>query len=202
MDPIDWQFAERFGGYWVKVKFYEEKPNLKEFKRLKNVRFCEATKEATVDPILLDKESISCTGAQYAFGWRSGYKDVLLDGCYKKRQTQMKALKSMLSQLPYFKTPFNYIGLNTEGEPDLVMSYMMPEETMRLINIYHDYKGENLDVSLCSIMAICGGIAVRTYLEKNISLSFGCNDSRKYVDIRKENLAVGIPNRLFKNFLD
>ena len=52
------------------------------------------------------------------------------------------------------------------------------------------------------MVSICGGIAVRTYLENEISFSFGCDDSRKYADIRRENLAVGIPNRLFKIFVD
>ena len=201
MNHSNWQFAEKFGGYWVQVKFYREKPGLKEFKRLKNVRFCEATKKAIVNPILLDRKSISCPGAQYVFGWQSNYKDALLDNCCKKSKSEMKFLRSMFSRIPHFKKPFNYIGLNIEGEPDLVMSYMMPEEVMRLMNIYHNYKGESLDVSLCSMMAICGGVAVRTYLEERISLSFGCNDSRKYADIRKDNLAVGIPKRLFKIFL-
>jgi len=108
----------------------------------------------------------------------------------------------MLSKIPKFKESFNYIGLNTDDEPDLVMSYMPPEEVMRLIKIYHNHKGENLKIGLYSMMSVCGGIAVRTYLEGKISFSFGCDDSRKYADIRRENLAVGIPNRLFKLFVD
>jgi len=68
--------------------------------------------------------------------------------------------------------------------------------------MYHYRQGENLDVSLCTMMSICGGIAVRTYLEEKISLSFGCDDSRNFADIRRDNLAIGIPKRLFKAFID
>ena len=196
------RFSDKFRSQWIKVKFYKEKPNLKEAKRLEGVRFCEATKEAIIYPVLLDRESISCLGAQYAFGWRTDYKDELLESCYDKWQTPKDTLKSMLSRMPYFKEPPKYIGLNTEGESDLVMSYMTPKEVMNLLKMYHCRQGENLDVSLCTMMSICGGVAVKTYLEEKISLSFGCDDSRNFADIRRDNLAVGIPKRLFKVFVD
>ena len=205
------RFSEKFRSQWIKVKFYKEKPDFlrevdwplreRRVERLKDVRFCEATKEAIIKPIVLDKESISCPGARYCFGWDADYKKALLDSCQEKRQAQNGIVESMLSKIPRFGEPFNYIGLNTDGEPDLVMSYMPPEEIMRLIKIYHNYKGKNLKINLFSMMSICSGIAVRTYLEGKISFSFGCDDSRKYADIRRENLAVGIPHRLFKIFI-
>ena len=202
MDRINWKFSDRFRSNWIKVKFYKEKPSLEKVKRLKNVRFCEATKEAITCPLLLGKMDISCLGAQYAFGWKSDFKDKPLDNCHEKRQIQKKKIKSMLSQIPCLNGDFNYIGLNTEGEPDLIMSYMSPREVMPLIRVYNNHTGENLNISLSNMMAICGGVAVRSYLTKNICLSFGCDDSRKYADIKRENVAVGIPSRLFKVFVD
>ena len=196
------KFSNKFRSQWIKVKFYKEKPNLKEAERLKGVRFCEATKEAITYPILLDKKSISCLGAQYAFGWNPNYKNILSKSCFNKWKEQRCMLKPMLSRAPFFKKPFQYIGLNIEDEPDLVMSYMPPGEIMSLLKIYHTRLGKNLDVSLCTMMSICGGIAVRTYLEEKINLSFGCDDSRKFADMRRDNLAIGIPKRLFKTFVD
>ena len=213
METVHWKFSNRFRSQWVKVKFYNEKPDFlpegnsplakKKGKRLTNVRFCEATKEAIVYPVLLDKESIGCPGAQYAFGWNSvlNDKDELLDTCLDKRDADEDILKSMLSTVPHFKEPFKYIGLNTEGEPDLVMSYIMPEDAMNLIKLYHNSHGKNLDISLCSMMSVCGGIAVRTYLEERMSFSFGCDDSRKYAQIGRNQLVVGIPKKLFKIFV-
>ena len=202
MDKVNWRFSDKFRSHWIKVKFYKEKPKDNDAKRLKNVRFCEATREAILHPILLDKESIVCPGAQHAFGWKSLYKNGLLKGCCDKRDVQKNTLKSMLSRIPYFKKPFKYIGLNTEGIPDLVMAYIPPQEVMDLIKMYHNKEGNNLDVSLCTMMAVCGGVAVRTYLDEKISLSFGCDDSRKFADMRRENLAVGIPKKLFQIFFD
>ena len=209
---MNWKFSQKFKSQWIKVKFYKERPDFlretssplteRRVQRLKDVRFCEATKEAIIRPIVLDRESISCPGARYCLGWEPNFRKEFLDNCQEKRQTQSRIVESMLSKIPYLKEPFNYIGLNTDGEPDLIMSYMSPEEIMHLIKIYHNHKGENLKVDLFSMMSICGGIAVRTYLEGNISFSFGCDDSRRYADMRRENLAVGIPNRLFKLFVD
>ena len=196
------KFSDKFGTQWIKVKFYQKNPNLKEAKRLTGVRFCEATKEAITCPVLLDRESISCLGAQYAFGLRFNNADELLRYCQDKGQIQKSSLKSMLSEMNYFKKPFSYIGLNTDGEPDLVMSYMAPEEIMNLIRLYHEHKGENLNVSLCTMMSICGGVAVKTYLEGAINISFGCYDSRRFAEIRRDNLAIGVPKRLFEVFIN
>ena len=198
---VGWEFSNKFRSQWIKVKFYNEKPEMGDAETPKGVRFCEATKKAILHPVLLDKKSISCPGAQYTFGWKPRHRNKLLRNCYDKRQIQRNTLKSMLSRMPYFKKPFKYIGLNTEGTPDLVMSYMPPEEIMGLIKMHHNRKGGKLDVSLYAMMSICGGIAVRTYLDEKISISFGCDDSRRYADIKRENLAVGIPKKLFNTFL-
>jgi len=202
MDRINLKFSQKFGSHWIKVKFYKKKPNLKEGKRVEGVRFCEAVKEAIVHPILLDRKSISCEGAQYALGWRSKYKNELLNNCHDKNQIEIKALRSLLSNAPYFKKPFEYIGLNTKGEPDLIISFSTPEKIKELIKIYNYRNGGNLDVSFNSMMPICGDIAVKSYLEKKVSLSFGCDDSRKFSGSGRDTLAIGIPNRLFKVFVD
>ena len=204
---MNWAFSEKFRSQWIKVKFYKEKPDSMQdtgyssVETLRDVRFCEATKEAIIRPVILDRESISCPGARYCFGWDTDFKKGLLESCLEKRRAEDRIIEKMFFKMPYFKEPFNYIGLNTDGEADLLISYMPPEEIMQLIKIYHNNKGEDLKVSLCSMMSICGGIAVKTYLEGNITFSFGCDDSRKFADMRRENLAVGIPKKLFKIFV-
>ena len=200
MNSIHRRFSSKFRSHWIKIKFYQEKPKDDNAKSLRDVRFCEATREAILQPILLDEESIVCPGARHAFGWSSFYNNNFLQSCCDKWDVRKDTLESMLSHVPYFRKPFKYIGLNTEGTPDLVMSYMSPQEAMGLIKTYHTKEGGNLDVSLCTMMAICGGIAVRTYLEEKISLSFGCDDSRKYAQIGRDRLAVGIPRKLFNVF--
>jgi uncharacterized protein (DUF169 family) len=189
------RFSNRFRTQWIKIKFYTEKPDLNDTKRVENVRFCEATKQALLHPMILDRESINCPGARYAFGWQ-GQKEMLAH-CQEKTKLPEERLISMVSQLPRFKKPFEYIGINMKGEPDLILSSIMPKDAMNLINLYHLKTGEKLDVSLCSMMSICGGIAVKTFLENRITFSFGCMDSRTYAHIGKERLVVGVPRDQF-----
>ena len=174
MKKIDWDNMNKFNTHRIGVKFFNDKPNLKNAKILKNVRFCEATKEVSFEPVLLDEERISCSGAKYAFGWTAGNKNRLLDDCYDKQKIQKNTLKSILSRMPYFKKPPKFIGLNTEGEPDLVMSYMSAEKVMNLVKAYQSRWGKNLDVSLSSMLSICGGVAVRSFLEKEILVFIIC----------------------------
>jgi len=189
------RFSNRFRTQWIKIKFYTEKPDLNDTKRVENVRFCEATKQALLHPMILDRESINCPGARYAFGWQS--QKEMLAHCQEKTKLPEERLISMVSQLPRFKKPFEYIGINMKGEPDLILSSIMPKDAMNLINLYHLKTGEKLDVSLCSMMSICGGIAVKTFLENRITFSFGCMDSRTYAHIGKERLVVGVPRDQF-----
>jgi len=200
MDRINWKFSKKFGRHWVKVKFYKEKPDLKEGKRVEGVRFCEAIKKAITYPILLDKDSIVCEGAQYALGWKPGEKNKILKNCKEKNLLLIKALKSIFSKSSYLEKPFEFIGLNTEGEPDLVVSFMAPQEVHEMVKVYNYHYGDNLDVSLSSMMPVCGGIVAKTYREEQFSLSFGCDDSRKFAKMGRDTLAVGVPKKLFGVF--
>jgi len=200
MHNINWKFTDKFRSHWVKVKFYREKPQ-EEAKKPKNVRFCEAVKKAITQPILLDKNSISCLGAQHAFGWDANRKK-LLETCQNKTQASMANLKSTFSQIPRFKKPFKYIGLNTKDIPDILISYTSPQEIMNLTGLYQKYTGKNLDISLSNMMSICGGVAVRSYLEEKITLSFGCVDARNFAGLERYTVAVGIPRNLFHIFVD
>jgi len=195
------KIAEKFSSQWIKVKFYEKEPRLNGVTRPKNVRFCEALNLAIIKPIILSKESISCESAQYVFGWREKFDTQLLDSCQDKCRVSDKILKSLLSNIPRFKKPFSHIGLNTDYEPDLMISFVAPQEMMRIIKVYNNHNGKNVEVSLNSMMGLCGNIAVKSFLEEKISISFGCLDSRKFADMRRDSLAVGIPRKLFKMFV-
>ncbi|MBN1621496.1 MAG: DUF169 domain-containing protein [Endomicrobiales bacterium] len=200
MSTINSDFSDHFGSHWIKIKFYNEKPKT-EAELLRNVRFCEATKEAIMHPVLLDKKSISCEGAKHAFGWDSHIYSPL-KMCQESRDIKNSLLTSLFTSVPRMKRSINYIGLNIEGDPDLVMSYMPPEEVMKVVNIYQNNAGKMLDVSITSMMSICGGIAVNTYTKNKICISFGCDDSRKYAEIGRETMAIGIPKKMFNMFVN
>ena len=200
MDRINWKFSKKFGRHWVKVKFYKKKPDLKGVKRVEGVKFCEAVRKAITYPLLLDRDSIACEGAQYALGWNPGGRNEVLQSCKDKNLLQMKMLKSMFSKSSCLEKPFEFIGLNTEGEPDLVVSFMAPQEVHEVVKVYNYHYGDNLDVSLSSMMSVCSGIVAKTYREEQFSLSFGCDDARKFAEMGRDTLAVGVPKKLFGVF--
>jgi len=195
------RFSEKFGSQWVKIKFYEKEPHLNGVTKPKSVKFCEAVKLAIIQPVVLSRENLSCASAQYVFGWREKFDKQLLGDCQDKSKVSGNVLQSLLSGVTRFKRPFSHIGLNTDEKPDLVMSCIAPEEMMKIIKVYNNHNGKNVEVSLSSMMGLCGNIASKSFLEEKISISFGCLDSRKFAEIGRDRLAVGIPRKLFKVFI-
>ena len=195
------KFSEKFGSHWVKVKFYEKEPPSRNIEQPKNIRFCEAVKLAVSRPVILSRENVSCESARYVFGWKDKFDSKLLDSCQEKCKISDRNLRSLLSDTPRLKKAFNYIGLNTDDEPDLMISCLAPQEMMRIIRVYNNKSGKNVEASLSSMMGLCGNIAVRTFLEENINISFGCLDSRKFAEIGRDRLVVGIPSKLSKVFI-
>jgi len=144
------KFSKKFSSQWIKVKFYEKEPGLDKAAQPKDIRFCEAVKLAITQPVVLSKENLSCESAQYAFGWREKFDSNLLDSCQDKCKVNDKVLESLLSNIPRFKKPFSHIGLNTDGEPDLVMACVAPQEMMKIIKVYNNHNGKNVEVSLAT----------------------------------------------------
>lgn len=195
------RFSEKFSSQWVKVKFYEKDPQLDSARQPKNIRFCEAVRLAITQPVILSKENISCESARYVFGWKDTFDNRLLDNCQDKCRTSDRKLRSLLAGIPRLNKFFSHIGLNTDDDPDLVMSCVTPHEMMKLIKVFTSHSGKNVEVSLNSMMALCGNVAAKTFLEDAITISFGCSDSRNFADMRRDSLAVGIPRKLFQVFV-
>jgi len=195
------KFSEKFSSQWIKVKFYEKDPCLSHISQPKNIRFCEAIKLAVTQPVILTKENLSCESAQYVFGWKEKFDNQLFDSCRDRCNLSDKILSSLLLNVPRFKKSFDCIGLNTDCEPDLVISCITPREMMKIIKVFNGHSGKNVEVSLNSMMALCGNIAVKSLLEEQVSVSFGCLDSRKFADIGRDQLVVGIPRKLFNIFV-
>ncbi|MFW6139393.1 MAG: DUF169 domain-containing protein [Spirochaetota bacterium] len=202
MELINKRLSKKFGKHWIKVKFYEEGPSLENIQRPNHIRFCEATKKAILNPILLNKEHISCPGALYTMGWDSRFPHQLFNNWDSKNENQKNLLRSLVSQIPVLDSGVEYIGLNTEGESDMVMAYLSPDEAMELIKLLNFSFGINVKTSLFSVMSICGGIAVNTFQREKISLSFGCDNCRNYANMHRFEVAVGIPRSMYHLFVD
>jgi len=135
-------------------------------------------------------------GANYVFGWEENIRDKVIENFQRKRNISLKDATSIVKGLPQMEVAPIAIGLNGDESPDLLVACLQPQQFMRLLTVYQGVFGEKLKVELSDYAAVCGNVAVNTYLHKRISLSFGCEDSRQYGGIPRDRLIVGIPYAL------
>ena len=190
MDAIE-LFQDHFGLKGVGVKFYNDEIDTSNFQILRDIRFCQAVRIARDQRVFLDKDSIICKGARYALGFEDEAKEAIVNIIKLKRGISKEIAEKLVENIPRIKnSPYKYIGLNVD-DPDILIFYINPTRFMEFIKIYQR-TGNSLEVKLSSLTAMCGDVAVQTYLTKKICISFGCDDSREYGDVVDEELVVGI----------
>jgi len=191
MDAIE-LFQDHFGLKGVGVKFYNDEIDTSNFQILRDIRFCQAVRIARDQRVLLDKDSIICKGARYALGFEDEAKEAIVNVIKLKRGISKEIAEQLVENIPRIKdSPYKYIGLNVD-DPDILIFYITPKRFMEFIKIYQR-TGNSLEVKLSSLTAMCGDVAVQTYLTKKICISFGCDDSREYGEVVDEELVAGIP---------
>ncbi|KPJ55738.1 MAG: hypothetical protein AMJ42_06310 [Deltaproteobacteria bacterium DG_8] len=199
MDTIE-LFQDHFGMKCVGVKFFEGEIDTSNLQILRDIKFCQAVRIAYDQPVLLDKDSISCKGAQYALGFEEGTEKEIANAIKLKRGISKETAEQLVENIPRIKNAhYKYIGLNIEN-PDILIFYMIPKRFMEFLKIYQR-TGNSLEVRLSSITAMCGDVAVQTFLTKRICISFGCDDSREYGEVADEELIVGIPKEKIEEIM-
>jgi len=195
------EFQMKFGSRWTGVKFFFGEPPVEGRYFPKEIRFCEAIGQSWSSNNLLARGCINCMGANYVFGWEENIRDNVIENFQRKRNISSKDAASIVKALPKMEVAPIAIGLNGEEPPDLLVAYIQPQQFMRVLNVYHRILGDKLKLELSGYAAVCGNVAVNTYLHKKISLSFGCEDSRQYGGISRDRVVVGIPYALAHKFL-
>ncbi|MFX1555443.1 MAG: DUF169 domain-containing protein, partial [Promethearchaeota archaeon] len=166
----------------------------------KETRFCEALNRSWSSNNLVRRGCVNCMGANYVFGWQ-GTSDKVIENFQKKRNVSSGEASSIIKGLPRMEVSPIAIGFNNEESPDLLVACLQPQQCMRLVDVYQKVFGEEMKVELSGFAAVCGNVAVKAYLTKRVSLSFGCEDSRQYGGISRDRLIVGIPNALANKLL-
>ena len=72
-------FQEYFGIRGVGVKFYSDEIDNSNFQVIRDVKFCQAVRIARDLRVLLHKNSITCKGARYAFGFEEEAKEEIVN---------------------------------------------------------------------------------------------------------------------------
>jgi len=69
---------------------------------------------------------------------------------------------------------------------------------MRLVLLWQRMNHNALNVSLSSVMAVCGNVAVAAYTTQNVCCSFGCPESRRNGHIGRDRMIVGVPTAIMQ----
>jgi uncharacterized protein (DUF169 family) len=180
------------GSDWIAIKFEKAIPA----KNIELVRFCEAVYKARKKPISLALSNICCDGARRSFGWLKDNDAKLAQRLSEKTGTGQNIACELIRSVPVLNEKFAGISIGKNIDGDVYISYANPESAMKLVRSRQKVTGQNLDAEISGVMSVCGNVAVKSYIDRKISISFGCSDSRKYGGIAKEQLVIGLPHKV------
>jgi len=183
------KFGDAFGWPWVPVRFCSEAPE----GEVRELRFCEALREAVRSPVVLTAASVSCPGAKRSFGWARGLDEGLAEELAKKQSVPLGTAKKMIRAVPRLDDGAVACEVGTRNTPDVLVSYAQAPTAMKIARAIEKGSGEPLRPVLSSVMSACGNAAVRSFLSGDVALSFGCDQSREAGAIGRDRLIIGVP---------
>ena len=186
---------EKVGGWWTGVKFHYDGAPTGELAD-RPMRFCEAVKESRMRPIVLTPELVNCPGALRSLGWANRDDEAMAAAMAEKAGITPETARGLIFSTPSLRARPAAVTVGTCEEPDVALSCAQPEAAMKLLRRWQVVSGKTLLAEVSSVMAVCGSVAVRAYLNGQVCLSFGCPDSRSYGAIGRDRLVMGLPASL------
>ena len=183
---------ERIGGRWTGIVFQRDSTPRENLAK-RPMRLCEAIKESITRPMVLTQHLVSCPGARRSLGWATNEDDNIARKMVETTGIKPDIARKVITNTPRLNGEIAAVLIGTNKSPDIVVSYAQPETVMRLVRMWQQVYGTELDLEASSVMAVCGSVAVRAYTTGRICLSFGCPDSREYGAIGMDRLVIGLP---------
>lgn len=198
MNDIE-SFESKMGGRWIGVSFHKQP--LSDIRMAKqSMHFCEAVLASSTGAFTLTKTFLNCPGAQRSFGWHQNGDTAFVEKLTKRNGLEEKSAKILLEKTPLIENEeIDALTIGTYDAPDILISYLQPENAMRFVQHWQKVHHGNLDLSISSMMAVCGSVAVGAYKTGRVCCSFGCPESRYHGGIGRDRLVIGVPTALFKD---
>jgi uncharacterized protein (DUF169 family) len=195
MDLME-RLQDRFRARWVKIKFHKKVPAEYAIDSYQGVRFCEAVTESYARPLIISPETITCTAARHVFQWNGDMRSDIAKNIHEELNFPIERAEAVVNGLPRLKPGCRAIGLNQNGEPDVLVSYCQPEQVMDILTIYQQKTGETPRVTVFGVASLCASIAMAALSKKGLHLSFGCPNVRKYGRIGRDRLAIAVSREM------
>ncbi len=194
-----------FGPRCTAVKVNGEPYNFVNYPQ-KILKFCEAVHFSFQVPVQINKDNIDCPGARRNLGFDRN-TDELAKNISINADMPYSYIREILDEIPPVEKPVDNIILGQSGElldeivPDVYIIYTKPVIITRFIHQLTRMKMQPF-IPPFSLNSICANIFARSYQSGEITISFGCPDSRNHGGVKDEEVIVGIPFEKAEYFIE
>jgi len=186
-------FERLMGGRWTGIAFHREIP---EHTRIAEgpMYFCEAVLKSSTGAVTLTQRDIICPGAQRSLGWQLNGNADLVAKLTGPDGLEVASAEALINKTPRIEDEgIVAVTVGTYAAPDILISYLQPEVAMRFVRQWQRVHHTNLQISVSSIMAVCGSVAAGAFTGGKVCCSFGCPESRLHGCIGRDRLVIGVP---------
>ena len=169
---------------------------------IKQMKFCEAINYSFNIPIQINNNNLGCPGARRSTGFDKD--DQKLANIISNNNGISKSFVSKaLSAIPSINSGIIHINLGIIDElekklpPELFIIYVQPSKITEIMHLLAKH-GIQPSIPNFSLLSICGNVFANTYLNHQISISFGCPESRQHGGVEDNEVILGIPYKYAK----
>ncbi len=171
----------------------------------KQMKFCEAINYSFDVPVRFNNENLGCPGARRSVGFDNGDKH-LAKIIFENNNIPEQFVRKALTIIPALQG-IRHINLGLpeymekDTQPDLYILYIHPNAVTAIKHILAKHKIIP-SIPPYSLLSVCGNIFANCYINKLVSISFGCPESRKNGGIEKNEVVIGLPFEIAKLIID
>jgi len=171
----------------------------------KKMKFCEAVHYSFKIPIQLNTENLQCPGARRSIGFDRDDRE-LANFISGNTQIPVPFVSDALRNIPTLNHGIVQInvGITQEIEellpPDVFILYIHPSKITEIMHLFARYE-KKPSIPAYSLLSVCGNVFTNCYINRQVSISFGCSESRKYGGVEDDEVIVGIPSQYAKHML-
>jgi uncharacterized protein (DUF169 family) len=170
----------------------------------KKLKFCEAVSYSFDVPVKLINENLGCPGARRSVGFDISDQQ-LTQIISENNHISSPFISEALNEMLVLKDVKHiHLGIteffDDETRPDLFILYVTPD---KITFVLHAMAKQNIipSISPYSLLSVCGNVFANCFINKAISISFGCPESRKHGGIGDNEVVLGLPFLMAKQII-
>ncbi|WP_456472641.1 DUF169 domain-containing protein [Methanocaldococcus sp.] len=175
------------------------------------LRHCEMIQKARLErkKLYATNEKHLCKGGAYALGIFKNPPEPLATGkLYVKlgNYKDEEVAKKVVEAIPKVKEEIYatvYAPLDeTDFIPDSIVFIGLPLYALRLVQALLYHQGVRFQADFAGIQSLCADAVAAVYTRKAPNMTLGCNGSRKYAEIKPEEVIVAFPVNKLKDVVE